>query len=57
MPVKLSARPVKREVKAPLLGEDNQAVLTDLLELSDKEIAELYADGVLYRDPILKDRP
>jgi CoA:oxalate CoA-transferase len=55
-PVKLSAWPPKENVKAPLLGEDNESVLKDLLELSDEEIASLYAEGVLARDPKLGPR-
>jgi len=53
MPVKLSAWPAKASLKAPLLGEDNETVLRDLLQLSDEEIASLYAMGVLVRDPKL----
>ncbi len=52
-PVKLSAWPPKVELKAPLLGEDNESVLRDLLILSDEEIASLYREGVLVRDPNL----
>ncbi len=51
MPVKLSAWPPRAELKAPLLGEDNESVLKDLLDLSDAEIASLYAEGALVRDP------
>ncbi|HEY2107016.1 MAG TPA: CoA transferase, partial [Candidatus Binataceae bacterium] len=46
-PVKLSAWPPKEDLKAPLLGEDNEAVLSELLDLSDEEIASLYSEGVL----------
>ncbi len=50
MPVKLSAWPPKADLRAPLLGEDNDNVLKELLELSDEEIASLYAEGALARD-------
>ncbi len=53
MPVKLSAWPAQPDVKAPLLGQDNENVLGELLDLPDDEIASLYAQGVLVRDPKL----
>jgi benzylsuccinate CoA-transferase BbsF subunit len=33
--------------RAPLLGEDNEYVLKDILKMSDEEIAELVIEGVL----------
>ena len=56
MPVKLSAWPPQPELKAPLLGQDNEKVLRELLDLPDDEIASLYAQGVLVRDPKLGPR-
>ncbi len=56
MPVKLSAWPPQPDVKAALLGQDNESVLHDLLGLPDDEIASLYAQGVLVRDPKLGPR-
>jgi crotonobetainyl-CoA:carnitine CoA-transferase CaiB-like acyl-CoA transferase len=56
MPVKLSAWPPRQEIKAPLLGQDNEGVLRDLLGLPDEEIAALYTQGVLVRDPKLGPR-
>lgn len=56
MPVKLSAWPPRAELKAPLLGQDNESVLKDLLELSEEEIASLYTQGALVRDPKLGPR-
>jgi len=50
MPVKFSAWPPREHLKAALLGEDNENVLKDLLELPDEQIALLYAQGVLVRD-------
>jgi CoA:oxalate CoA-transferase len=55
-PVKLSGWPQKSEVRAPLLGEDNESVLRDLLQLSDEQIASFYKDGVLARDPKAPER-
>ncbi|HKD70362.1 MAG TPA: CoA transferase [Candidatus Binataceae bacterium] len=55
-PVKLSAWPLREEIKAPLLGEDNENVLKELLELPDDEISSLYQQGVLVRDPKLGPR-
>jgi crotonobetainyl-CoA:carnitine CoA-transferase CaiB-like acyl-CoA transferase len=37
---------------APDFGADNDAVLRELAELSDREIAALYADGVIASTPI-----
>jgi CoA:oxalate CoA-transferase len=54
MPVKLSAWAPREDLKAPLLGEDNEAVLKDLLAMSNEEIDSLYAQGVLVRDPKIK---
>jgi CoA:oxalate CoA-transferase len=53
MPVKLSAWPPRPDLKAPLLGQDNESVLKALLSLSDLEIASLYEQAVLVRDPKL----
>ena len=35
------------------LGEHNEEILHELLSLTDKEIAGLYADKILVRDPLL----
>ena len=32
------------------LGDDNERILHDVLEMKDDQIAKLYADGVLVRD-------
>ena len=55
MPVKFSAWPDRTDVKADLLGESNETVLREYLDLSDAEIAKLYADKVLVRDPMLDE--
>jgi len=51
MPVKLSRWAPKENLTAPLLGQDNEAVLKDLLGMSGAEIDSLYAQGVLVSDP------
>jgi len=56
MPVKMSAWPPQSDLKAPLLGQDNEDVLRELLGLADGELASLYAEGVLVRDPKLEQR-
>jgi len=53
MPAKFSAWPDRTDLHADLLGEHNEQVLRDLLSVSDKEIAALYDDKVLVRDPLL----
>jgi CoA:oxalate CoA-transferase len=47
---KFSEWPERTSLQADLLGEHNEQVLKELLDLSDSEIAELYADKVLVRD-------
>jgi CoA:oxalate CoA-transferase len=51
---KFSRWPAPEEIKADRLGEHNEEVLRDILALSDEEIAQLYADKVVVRDPRLK---
>ncbi|MES2184568.1 MAG: CaiB/BaiF CoA-transferase family protein [Pseudomonadota bacterium] len=51
MPVRFSAWTPPAEVHADLLGEHNESVLEELLGLSADDIATLYAQGVLVRDP------
>ncbi len=53
LPVKFSRWPDRTEVSADLLGAHNEEVLKDLAGLSDAEIAALYHDQVLVRDPAL----
>jgi CoA:oxalate CoA-transferase len=50
VPVKFSAWPDRTEVRASRLGEDNERVLGGILNLTDSQISELYADAVLVRD-------
>ncbi len=53
MPVKFSGWPQKSELKVSRLGEDNEIVLRELLGMSDREIAALYDDKVLFHDPTI----
>ena len=53
VPVKFSAWPDKIEVRAARLGEDNERVLHEVLEMPDDQIKKLYAEGILVRDPTL----
>ena len=53
IPVKFSAWPDRMNVRAARLGEDNERVLRDYLNLNESEIRELYKNGVLVRDSTL----
>ena len=53
VPVKFSAWPDRIEVRSARLGEDNERVLHELTNLSDDQIKQLYADGILVRDATL----
>ena len=53
VPVKFSAWPDRMELRSARLGEDNERVLRDYLDLSDTRIEELYSRGVLVRDPTI----
>jgi CoA:oxalate CoA-transferase len=53
MPVRFSACPQAARPQAALLGEHNDAVLSDLLGLDEAAVAALYESGVLVRDPLL----
>jgi len=53
VPVKFSAWPDKTELRSARLGEDNERVLHELLKMPDEKIKQLYADGILVRDPQL----
>jgi len=45
------------DLRAALLGEDNERVLHEVLGISDDRIKALYSEGVLVRDPVLEDAP
>jgi crotonobetainyl-CoA:carnitine CoA-transferase CaiB-like acyl-CoA transferase len=49
MPVRFSSHPMATELRASRLGEDNDAVMRELLGLSDGEIAKLYEEEILLR--------
>ncbi|MBX9590629.1 MAG: CoA transferase [Hyphomonadaceae bacterium] len=55
LPVKFSRWPDRDEVSADLLGAHNEEVLKELAGLSDADIAALYAQKVLVRDPALEE--
>jgi len=52
LPVKFSAWPDRTDLKASRLGEDNDAVLREMIGIADAELRDLYTNGVL-----LKARP
>jgi CoA:oxalate CoA-transferase len=53
IPARFSRWQGRAELAADLLGAHNDEMLRELLGLSDSEIAALYADKVLVRDPQL----
>ncbi len=57
MPAKFSAWPERKDLRADLLGEHNEQVLRHFLSLPEAEIAALYRDKVLVRDPLLNEGP
>ncbi len=48
-PVKLSDTPARVRIPPPELGQDNEAILKDILGMEDDRIGELYDKGVLHR--------
>jgi CoA:oxalate CoA-transferase len=57
VPVKFSAWPDKLDLRAALLGEDNERVLHEVLGMPEDRIKALYSEGVLVRDPALTAEP
>jgi CoA:oxalate CoA-transferase len=53
LPAKFSRWADRNEIDADRLGEHNEEVARELLSLTDKEIASLYADKIIVRDPLL----
>jgi CoA:oxalate CoA-transferase len=51
LPVKFSSWPDRTDLKASTIGEDNEAVLSEMLGLSAGEIAQLHSDQVLLKAP------
>jgi len=56
MPVKFQNWQDRTDVKAPLLGQDNDAILRDLLGMRDEEIRDLYKQKVLVKAPEVDQR-
>jgi CoA:oxalate CoA-transferase len=54
LPAKFSRWPGRSDIVADRLGEHNDAILRELLSLTDAEIAGLYSDKVIVRDPSLE---
>jgi CoA:oxalate CoA-transferase len=54
MPVKFSLWPDHETLKADLLGEHNEQILSEILGCSRDEIAALYREGAIVRDPCLE---
>ncbi|MGO9450683.1 MAG: CaiB/BaiF CoA transferase family protein [Candidatus Binataceae bacterium] len=54
VPVKFSAWPDRNDVRASRLGEDNERVLQEMLEMPADQIRKLYDDGILVRDRTLR---
>ena len=52
MPAKFSALTKGGALKAALLGEHNEYVLSELLGMKKDEINDLYAAGILGKDPL-----
>jgi len=57
VPVKFSAWPDKTDLRTARLGEDNERVLHELLNMPDAEIKRLYDKGILVRDKTLDTAP
>ncbi len=50
-PVKFSAYPDRTDLKASRVGEDNEAVLREMIGLSEAEIEKLYGQEILLKGP------
>ncbi len=57
VPVKFSAWPDKTDLRTARLGEDNERILHELLNMPDDQIKKLYAEGVLVHDKTLESAP
>jgi CoA:oxalate CoA-transferase len=57
VPVKFSAWPDRLDLRTARLGEDNERILHEYLEMSEDEIRRLYELGVLVRDPTIAAKP
>lgn len=54
MPFREDARPYAIRAAAPTLGQHNEEILSELLGLSDGEIAQLVREGYRYKDALRK---
>jgi CoA:oxalate CoA-transferase len=54
MPAKFSLWPEHENLKADLLGEHNEQILSEILGCSQEEITALYREGAIVRDPCLE---
>ncbi|HUA36313.1 MAG TPA: CoA transferase [Candidatus Binataceae bacterium] len=57
MPVKFSTWPTRTDLKASRVGEDNAAILKEVLGMSDAEIDKLRIDNVLIEAPAPAAKP
>jgi CoA:oxalate CoA-transferase len=57
VPVKFSAWPDRTDLRTARLGEDNERVLHEFLDLPDDQIKQLYTKGILVRDATLETAP
>jgi CoA:oxalate CoA-transferase len=57
LPVKFSAWPDRTDVHASRIGEDNEAVLREVLGMPEAEISALYDEGVLLRPTATESAP
>ena len=46
-PMRFSATPLEHRLAPPVLGQDTDEVLRDVLRLSDREIAKLRSEGIV----------
>ena len=52
LPIRLSGTTSRSQLPAPCIGEHSRYVLTEILGMSDEEMAPLFADGVIRDEPI-----
>ena len=57
VPVKFSAWPDRIAVRSARLGEDNERVLHEFLQMPDEKIRDLYTRGILVRDSTIGSAP
>jgi crotonobetainyl-CoA:carnitine CoA-transferase CaiB-like acyl-CoA transferase len=57
LPVKFSAWADRLDLRAARLGEDNERILHEYLNMPDEQIRRLYSEGVLVRDETIGPNP